>query len=619
MPLTRSLSPLLIAIAVTVLAIAFAPHGASAQDTGWVIQSFDATYEVNRDGTVSAVEDIRVDFRALQRHGIFRDIPVEYTYDESNNRLIELTNISVDDGANPVEWRIDSERPNLRIRIGDPDVTVTGQQRYRIHYTINDGLNPFPEHDEFFWNVTGNDWPVTMQSASATVVLPDGGIERVTCYEGPTGSTAPCQSSFDFASAQYSATGDLLPQTGLTIVVAIEKGAVSVGPPVLVSSSVDVWDEIRDFMGLKPLPLAIAGIVFLVVAGVIFRLWWTAGRDRWYGRMAHVVEGAADAQERPWGAHEPVVVEYTPPTTPPNGRAPQRPLRPAEIGVLIDERADTLDVTATIVDLAVRKHLRIVELESGGIFGFFKKQDYQLEKLENPEDNLLPYEQQLLTALFDGMQEVKLSDLRNKFYKDLARVKESLYGDSVRDLKFFPQNPETIRNIYRIVGVAVAVAGGGLVYLLGTQFGAGIVGVSILLAGGLLLLVSNAMPRRTASGRQAYRRALGFRLYMETAETDRQRFAESANIFHEYLPYAIVFECVDKWAEVFEDLGLEPQAHYYAGRRGFAPSRFARNMSSFSASISTAMASTPGGSGGSGFGGGGGSGGGGGGGGGGSW
>jgi uncharacterized membrane protein len=128
------------------------------------------------------------------------------------------------------------------------------------------------------------------------------------------------------------------------------------------------------------------------------------------------------------------------------------------------------------------------------------------------------------------------------------------------------------------------------------------------------------MPRRTALGWEMYRRCLGFRLFMVTAEADRQKFAEEANIFQEYLPYAIIYGCVERWAEVFEQLGIEPrQGGWYVGSGRFAPSVFAGSINSFSISIGSMMASTPGGSGGSGFGGGGSSGGGVGGGGGGSW
>ena len=116
-----------------------------------------------------------------------------------------------------------------------------------------------------------------------------------------------------------------------------------------------------------------------------------------------------------------------------------------------------------------------------------------------------------------------------------------------------------------------------------------------------------------------YRRVLGFREYMEVAETDRQRFYEEENIFQEYLPYAIVFGSVDKWAKAFEDMGIEPNtSNWYVGTTPFRAVAFSHSLQGFSSSMSSAIASTPGGSGSSGFSGGS-SGGGGGGGGGGSW
>ncbi len=106
---------------------------------------------------------------------------------------------------------------------------------------------------------------------------------------------------------------------------------------------------------------------------------------------------------------------------------------------------------------------------------------------------------------------------------------------------------------------------------------------------------------------------------MVTAETERQRFAERTNIFHEYLPYAIIYGCVDKWAHAFEGLGEIEQPGWYVGVHPFVVASFIDSVNGFSSSISSSISSTPGGSGGSGFGGGGFSGGGGGGGGGGSW
>ena len=130
------------------------------------------------------------------------------------------------------------------------------------------------------------------------------------------------------------------------------------------------------------------------------------------------------------------------------------------------------------------------------------------------------------------------------------------------------------------------------------------------------------MSRRTATGSEALRRVLGFRLYVATAETRMQEFNEQQNIFARYLPYAIVFGCVDKWARAFR--GIEDQAasstvSWYSGVGPFQVMAFSSGLQGFSTSVASTISSTPGSSGGSGFSGGGFSGGGGGGGGGGSW
>jgi uncharacterized membrane protein YgcG len=608
-------------ITTALCGIGYAPEAQAGTEDGWVVRSFDARYEIQADGTVNAVEDILVDFAILERHGIFRDMPVEYRYNDEHSRLIEITNVSVSDGSRPWPFRLEGGRPNLRIRIGDPDRFVSGQQRYVISYTINDGLNPFEDHDELYWNVTGNDWPVPIETASAVVTVPRQGIEQVACYEGPTGSIRSCSLSDDETSAAFEATGVLPPGDGLTVVVGLQKGLVAAGPPVLVDAPKDTVAQIQDMFEVNGWTLVLTGISAVVVLAALARQWWVAGRDRWFGNHYYIGEDQPPAERRPLFARETIVVEYEPPEVS-NGRR----LRPAEIGLLLDEHADTLDVSATIVHLAVRRHLTIKEIPRTGIFSMFKKQDYELVREPGSDDRegfrgrLRPFEDRLVDALFDLGTTVKLSELRNKFHDDLAKVKEDLYHEAVAVLKLFPRNPDKVRTTYRIAGGVVAVLGGVMTYGLGAWFGAGIAGIPIVIGGLLLFVLAHVMPRRTAHGRQLYRRCLGFRLYMTKAEKERQQFAEKANLFEEYLPYAIVYGCVEKWAKAFEGLGIEKrQLSWYVGDGAFAPARFASSVGDFSSSVSGVMASTPGGSGGSGFGGGGGSGGGGGGGGGGSW
>jgi uncharacterized membrane protein len=292
-------------------------------------------------------------------------------------------------------------------------------------------------------------------------------------------------------------------------------------------------------------------------------------------------------------------------------------LRPAEIGTLLDEQADTLDVSATIVDLAVRGYLRITEIEKKQ--WLFGSTDYKLERLKPSDDELLTYERNLLDGLFEDGDTVDMSDLKNEFYTTLSSVKSQLYTQVVKQDAYFASDPETVRTVHYVAGFALAGVGVGAIVLLGMALGAAIVGIPIVFAGLLMLALAHAMPRRTGPGREMYRRILGFRQYMTVAETDRQRFNEETNLFQEYLPYAIVYGCVDKWAKAFEGLENQPDtSSWYVSTHAFAPLAFSSSLQSFSSSMSSAIASTPGGSGGSGFSGGF-SGGGGGGGGGGSW
>jgi uncharacterized membrane protein len=147
--------------------------------------------------------------------------------------------------------------------------------------------------------------------------------------------------------------------------------------------------------------------------------------------------------------------------------------------------------------------------------------------------------------------------------------------------------------------------------------------MAVAAVGVVALGVSRVMPAKTAAGAELLRRTLGFRNYMEVAEKERQRFAERENIFSEYLPYAIVFGCVERWAEAFKDIDVSAQtASWYVGSTPFNSNSLSSSLQGFSSNLGSAIVSTPGGKGGSGFsggGGGGGAGGGGGGGGGGSW
>jgi uncharacterized membrane protein len=146
-----------------------------------------------------------------------------------------------------------------------------------------------------------------------------------------------------------------------------------------------------------------------------------------------------------------------------------------------------------------------------------------------------------------------------------------------------------------------------------------LLGLPLVLAGVALAAVSRWMPRRTARGTALARRVEGFRRVIETAETHLARWAEQEHVFTRYLPYAVVFGLVERWAKVFAGLAAEAaDTSWYVSTHPFTVAELGDRLETFSVTASGVIASTPAGSGGSGFSGGA-AGGGGGGGGGGSW
>ena len=608
------------ALAVAVGAVVAAPAAAQS-DTGWVIETFDVEIAVQPDGSFDVREQIAVDFGDLDRHGIYRVIPVRYDLVGEDVRVdvpegrspdeflraIEITGISVSSSA-PDDLQV--TRPSrvggrdLTLRIGDEDTTVTGRQTYTISYRVAGALNAFEGHDELYWNVTGNAWPVRIREATATVTAP--ALTEATCFRGPPGAVALCDtSSVTGGTATFSATR-LPPGEGLTVVTAFPPGAVEVTPPLLVEQ----WTPGRAFTGS---PATIPLTILTALAGLlgIGVLAYRQGRDR-VTQGGVTVDGRVDGAAAPRGLFSQRVtpVQFRPPDD----------LRPAQLGVLVDERVDPVDVSATIVDLAVRGHLRIVE-ETDKIL-FFSKTDWRLERLPS-NDPLLPYEQRLLNAVFEAGQSVKLSDLKGTFASDYNAVKDLLYDDA-RAQGWFTRRPDRVRGLWLGVGIALTVVGIGLVVLAALFTTFALAAVPIVVAGLVLTVAHRWMPHRTAAGSRKLDETLGFRQFINTAEAGRAEFAEQQNLFVKFLPYAVVFGAVDKWARAFG--GLDAAAlsagvgYWYVGSSadGFQINRFSAGLSDFSSSVGGTLPVAPASSGGSGFSGGG-SGGGFGGGGGGSW
>ena len=590
-------------VAAVALALALAVSGGTASaDEGWVITSFHSDIQMGHDSLLTITENIDVDFGSLQKHGIFRTIPIQYRYNDTEDRYYKVVVISVTNGQRSIQYDDYVDNFDEVIKIGETDRTVTGPQRYVVKYTVQGAMNRFADHDELFWNVDGDRWPVPKEAVSASVTIPAGSDREAACYEGPAGSREACSVTHLNNSYTFTAQRPLSSGEQMSIAVSLESGAVNVIPPMLTARAREFPDDAFD---INPLTVGLALLIAIAGIATVAWNWWRHGRDRAYLTRYYEAPAGTPEEPEPLFKHEPVVVEFGPPQN----------MKPAQLGLILDEHADPKDVTASIVDLAVRGYLTITDVPL--FLGFH---DWQLTKKQADENALLPYERTLLNGLFEDRDEVKVSELKGKFRSTLQSVESQVVSDAM-SRRLFTANPNTARGGWGCLGVGVLLLGGVATYFLGIELGWGLIGLAVVLIGGVLVATAMNMSQRSAAGRELLLKTLGFRLYMDTAEKYRQQFAEKAEIFTQLLPYAIVFGVVNKWAKAFEGIDTsQANSSWYVGNAPFQAALLSSSLQSMNSSISTAISASPPSSGSSsGFGGGGGSGGGGGGGGGGSW
>ncbi|MFA6553514.1 MAG: DUF2207 domain-containing protein [Patescibacteria group bacterium] len=575
--MSKRLQLLLVGFAAVLVCI---PAIAQAQ-TSESVKDISSSINVNVDGSFTVEEKITYDFGDVERHGIYRYLPYSYTRNGATYDVrIHVSSISIDDGLS-VTYVPTRTNGNLMLKIGEADSTITGIHDYSINYSVQRAVNYFDDHEELYWNVTGNGWDVPIEQASVRITGPASfsqGTLEPACYSGVYGSTDQlCTVTVTSTGEAFIETTDALDaKAGLSFVVAWPQGTIE-KPSTSQQLSwflADNW------------PIGLPFIV-LIVMGI---LWYTRGRD-------------------PKGRGT-VIPIYEPPNK----------LTAIELGTVVDEKLDPKDISSAIIQLAIGGYIKIREIEQKKLLG--TKTDYELIKLKEPDPHLRDYEQTIMKGLFEDGSPSTVSGLKNKFYKNLKDINKQVYTAVVTD-GYFPMNPDKIRNSYRTVGIVLfAILG-----IFGNGFKNSLAFISLLVSGAAIVLFARAMPRRTKLGVETNEQIKGFKWFLSVTETERLKFhnapAKSPQQFEQLLPYAMVLGVEKEWAKQFEGMYLTPPG-WYEGQPGtiFGAWYLATSLSSMNTTMNTAIVSKPGGragGGGSGFGGGGFSGGGFGGGGGGSW
>jgi uncharacterized membrane protein YgcG len=646
----------------------FLARGNAARARNEQILSYHSDVTVNQNATLLVRETISAFATGRQiRHGIYRDFPTRYQDRFGNAYTVHFDVVSAERDDQPEDYHLEKLSNGLRIYLGKSSEFVSpGEHTYELAYRVDREIGFFPDHDELYWNVTGNGWAFAIQEASATVHLPKG-IARdailLDAYTGPQGSAATdyAASADRDGNANFRTTRPLGPHDGLTIVVRWPKGFVR--PPT---------DEEKFHYFVEDNQATLIGIAGLILVLIYYTVaWLLVGRDP--------AKGVIVPRYEPPPGFSPAAIRYA------NRMA-------------FDQKA----LAADIVDLAVKKRLAIQEDGSGV---------YTLTRLEGPpadaavrspewsakgSSEITPDEKLLLDKLFASGGTLRLERANHARVGGAIEALHRALRSSLEKVYFVKNGryliPGLLISFLTIVRAGFSIQGAqkplalfisfwvliwslGCAVLLFAVFAAwrnalsdpyhkaaartqallvsafsvpfligefvGLVGLAraaspavVLVL--ILLVLANylfhyLLKAPTRSGRALLDQIEGFRMFLAAVEEDRYKALnppeKTPELFEKFLPYAMALNVEKAWSE---RLAAVLTGAAQPGATGYSPlwysgpnwspmtaSAFATSLgSSFSSAISSAS-TAPGSS--SGGGGGGSSGGGGGGGGGGGW
>jgi uncharacterized membrane protein YgcG len=523
----------------------------------WRIADFKDDIAIEKDGTTTVHEEITLVFVGSFQ-GIHRTIPIEYPGPTGTNYTLFLNVKGVtDESGQKLKYQSSSSGDNRDLKIyvpGAEDATRT----VIINYTLRNSVRSFPDHDEFYWNVTGNDWPVPIDHASANVQFPAeaNGSLRAQAFTGVYGSSdKDATSNVQGSEASFETNNPLPMRGGLTIDIYVPKGILQEPSGF---TKILWFLESNSIIFLPPVTLIVMGL-----------LWWYKGRDPDPGRS--------------------VAPMYEPPSG----------MSPAESGALIGDEVHPRDITSTLVDLAVRGFVKIEEVDTKGLV--FHHTDYVFHSLKPREQwtNLAPHELVMLSNVFVAGDDATLSSLKNRFYTTIPVIRTDVMS-SLKQKGMYSVDPESA-SAYSVGGAIASAAPFGIIQV--TKIADIFSSIPLVIVCGLISaiiwwLFARVMTAKTLKGVQTKVAVLGFQEFMNRVDKDRLK-TMPPDTFEKFLPYAMALGVEHQWATAFAGLIQNPPTWYaspygygYPGG-GFNPIFFSNSMSSMSTNMHQVFVSAP--------------------------
>ncbi|MEU1961959.1 DUF2207 domain-containing protein [Nocardia sp. NPDC019304] len=482
-----------------------------------------ADLKLNREGVLEVVEQISV-----PPDGSFRmSLPLRLKVSDDAERVFRVTDVNTE-GAGTAT--VANDQFTIEARPGESTF------QYSVRNTVSDA----PGTQVFHWlGVLGAD----IASISASLISPSFEMGIVDCKLGPPGNTRPC------ADVKIESDGVLfLEQTDLHKGDAIDLTLQL--PPGTVPSNADVrgGDDAGAFAITAPVLVAF-GVLLLALAGLVAFALRARRNDSIVGGGSETIDPLLREGDR---------VQFTSP----DGALP------GEAGLLLDGFVDPVDIAATVVDLAVRRYIRIAPLSDS---------DWRITRVNTPDDQLRDYEKAVYQALLpSGADAVTLGELRKPGRVASGPVRAAMIADAVARGTFLDRRRP---GLAVWLGGALVAAGVAVTVALALTSGHALVGVAIALGGVATLLAPKYLPVRTARGLELARQIRALQRGLENIRREQIPPIDQETVFSRALPFTVLGARADNWIRVFRD--LDPSADAQPGLYWFGGFERDRNLQRF--------------------------------------
>ena len=510
------------------------------------ISNWESVISINTDWSFEVSENIYYNFGKYNKHWIYRDVPTKFFYNNDEYYFkIKINKIFNEHWVN-YKYSKDNFSQWIRIKIWDPDKYVTWKNNYIINYIVFWWLKYFKTHDEFHWNITWNWWNIPISKVKLIINNSNQfNAYETECFTWLSWSMKKdCSYTNSGNKIIFTTSKALGPKSGITVKFKLNKWAVD----SLVYKKGFYWYFME---------FGLALIIPILTLYFMYKKWlkiWKDPKQRQY-----------------------IAPFYTPP----------KDLSAAEIWCLYDDKSDSKDLVATIIELAVKGYIKIKEEKKLKLL-FWNLSEYKIIKMKQYDWLLLTHENILLKWIFTkNRTERLLWELSRDlvYWLALKKFNEKIYSKLTVQW-YYVSNPELVKGKYIWIWILLVVVWGFLLAINAW------LGYWAWLWWFITFLFWFIMPAKTKKWIEALEHILWFQLYLDKVEKKYLDFhnapEKKPELFEKFLPYAIALRVEKAWAKEFTDVKVKtPNWYSWWSVNNFNIWSFTDSLGAFSASTST--------------------------------